>query len=90
MQGANLLYNAATGLVLGLFFNRWPSAALTAASGWLLGEAMILTQPSGAEDALRRYREARLKPGGGLAALDWRVGVATAKDRFGVQLQLAF
>jgi hypothetical protein len=90
MQGANVVYNLATGLVLGLFFDRWPSAALTAVSGWLIGEVMILTQPTGAQDALRLYREGKARSGEGLAALDWHVGVAMAPNHVGVRFQLAF
>jgi hypothetical protein len=90
MQGANVVYNLATGLVLGLFFDRWPSAALTAVSGWLVGEVMILTQPTGAQDALGLYREGKAHSGGGLAALDWRVGVAIAPSHFDLRFQVAF
>jgi hypothetical protein len=90
MQGANIVYNALAGLVLGLFFNRWASAAFTAATGWLIGEVMILTQPTGAEDALREYREGRLRTAPGTAALDWHVGVAMAPDRLGVGLRMVF
>lgn len=90
MQGANVVYNVLTGLVLGLFFDRWPSAALTAATGWLLGEVMILTQPTGAQDALRAYREGKTLSGEGRAALDWRVGVAMAPHHVGLQLRVTF
>ncbi|WNG42272.1 hypothetical protein F0U61_33430 [Archangium violaceum] len=90
MRGANVIYNVLTGLVLGLFFDRWPSAAITAATGWLLGEAMILTQPTGAQDALRAYREGKALSGERQAAFDWHVGVAMAPHHVGLQLQLAF
>ncbi|MFL5354002.1 hypothetical protein [Archangium sp.] len=90
MHGANVVYNVLTGLVLGLFFDRWPSAVLTAATGVLLGEVMILTQPTGAQDALRAYREGKTLAGEGLAALDWRVGVAMAPHHVGVQLRISF
>lgn len=90
MQGANVVYNVLTGLVLGLFFDRWPSAALTAATGWLLGEVMILTQPTGAQDALRLYREGKALSREGLAALDWRVGMAVGPNHFGLQLRAVF
>lgn len=90
MQGANVVYNVLTGLVLGLFFDRWPSAALTAATGWLLGEVMILTQPTGAQDALRAYREGTIPSGEGRAALDWHLGVAMAPHHVGLQLRVTF
>ncbi|PTL82118.1 hypothetical protein [Vitiosangium sp. GDMCC 1.1324] len=90
MQTANVVYNVVTGLVLGLFFDRWASAAVTAATGWLLGEVMILTQPTGAQDALRLYREGKALSGAGLAALDWHVGVAMAPNHVGLQFRLTF
>ncbi|QRK06676.1 hypothetical protein JQX13_42465 [Archangium violaceum] len=90
MHGANVLYNVLTGLVLGLFFDRWPSAAITAATGWLLGEVMILTQPTGAQDALRAYREGKALSEEGQAALDWHVSVAMAPHHVGLRLRLAF
>lgn len=90
MQGLNVVYNVATGLVLGLFFDRWPSAAITAASGWLIGEVMILTQPTGAQDALRLYRAGMPTTPTGLAALDWHVGVTLAPNHAGLQFRIAF
>lgn len=90
MHGANVVYNVLTGLVLGLFFDRWSSAVITAVSGLLLGEVMILTQPTGAQDALRLYREGKAISGESLAALDWRVGVAMAPHHVGLQLRIAF
>ncbi len=46
MHGANLLVNVAAGLVLGLGYDRWDSAAITAGSGFVIGEAQILTAPT--------------------------------------------
>ena len=89
MHGANVLYNVLTGLVLGLVFDRWTSGAVTAVAGILIGEAMILTQLSGAEDTLRRYRA------GELSTLErprpaWGPQVTVASSRVGLQLRFTF
>jgi hypothetical protein len=90
MHAANVLYNVATGLVLGLFFGRWSSAVFTAVSGTLLGEVTILTQPTGAEDALRLYREGHLRPGEVATRPGWHLGVAWGAGGLGVGLRGAF
>lgn len=90
MHGANVLYNVATGLVLGLFFGRWSSAVFTAVTGTLLGEVTILTQPTGAEDALRLYREGSPRPTVGGAPPGWHLGVAWGADGVGVGLRGVF
>lgn len=90
MHGANVLYNLLTGLVLGLVFDRWTSGAVTAVTGILIGEAMILTQPSGAEDTLRRYRAGALSGSTGPPLPTWNLQVAVAPSRVGVQLRVSF
>lgn len=66
-----VLVNAAAGLVLGLGFDRWGQAALTAGSGIVVGEIMIWTQPMRSVDAWRRYQAGEL--GAPVASGDWMV-----------------
>jgi len=55
-HAGNLLVNGAIGLAAGLAGERWRSGALTFAIGFALGEAQILTQPTGLARDLERYR----------------------------------
>lgn len=51
MHAANAAVNLAAGLVLGLGYRRWDSAAITAISGIAVGELQILTAPKGLLEA---------------------------------------
>jgi hypothetical protein len=53
---ANVAVNLALGLLLGVGYDRWLSAAISAASGTAIGELMLFTQPTGAIDALEEMR----------------------------------
>ena len=63
VHAGNLLLNAGFGLVLGLGWQRWESAAWTFALGTALGEATILTQPTRLGHDLERYRAGDLASG---------------------------
>jgi len=58
----NVVLNAGVGLFLGLGFHHWGAGALNAISGSVIGEAIILTQPTGSIDDLRAYRAGALGP----------------------------
>jgi hypothetical protein len=58
----NAALNIAAGLVLGIFFHDWVSGVATAIVGAGVGEAMIWTEPNGAQDALKQYRTGDLSP----------------------------
>ncbi|MDC0712251.1 hypothetical protein POL68_27535 [Stigmatella sp. ncwal1] len=90
MHGASALYSLLTGLVLGLGFDRWSSGAFTAVTGLLVGEVMLLTQPSGAEDTLRRYRAGALSASRGPPVPTWHLQAAVAPSRAGLQLSMSF
>lgn len=45
MHAGNVLFNVATGLVLGLGWQHWESAAWNVGIGIVIGEAMVLTTP---------------------------------------------
>lgn len=61
MHLGNVLLNVGIGLVLGLGYGRWTSAAINMAAGTLVGELTILTSPnrliSGRERYLRGAKE---------------------------------
>ena len=61
-HAGGILFNLAAGLALGFGWDRWPSAVLQMASGIVIGEIQIYTQPVDAVEALRRYRAGDLSP----------------------------
>jgi hypothetical protein len=63
LHAGNVALNVGVGLFLGLGFHHWGAGALNAISGSLIGEAIILTQPVGTVDDLRRYRSGALGVG---------------------------
>jgi hypothetical protein len=69
----NVVLNAGVGLFLGLGFHHWGAGAWNAGFGAVVGEAIILTQPTGAIDSLDRYRAGSLDGG---AAPATAVGVS--------------
>jgi hypothetical protein len=56
----NVLLNTGVGLFLGLGYHHWGAGAWNAFGGSAIGEAIILTQPTGTITDLRRYRAAAL------------------------------
>ncbi len=60
MHGISLAYNAAVGLVLGLAFDRPVPANRLASIGAVIGELMIITQPTVMMRTLEDYRANRL------------------------------
>lgn len=46
LHAGNVLFNVALGLVLGLGYQHWSSAAINAAAGTAIGELMIFTLPT--------------------------------------------
>jgi len=77
MHSANLAVNAGVLLLLGLGFHHWKAGAINGVLGTAVGEAMILSQPTGAVDALDRYRAGHLEdPSEGATAQDARTGLS--------------
>jgi hypothetical protein len=60
----NVVLNAGVGLFLIVGFHHWAAGIWNAASGAVIGEVIIFTQPTGAIDSLRRYRDGDFDPGG--------------------------
>lgn len=61
-HAANVAINTGAFLFLGLGYHHWLSAAITGGSGVVIGEAVILTQPTGSIDDLARYQRGDLGP----------------------------
>ncbi|HXI58666.1 MAG TPA: hypothetical protein VNO55_21515 [Polyangia bacterium] len=59
----NVVLNTGVGLFLGLGYHHWGAGALNAISGSVIGEAIILTQPTGSIDDLNAYRSGALAGG---------------------------
>jgi hypothetical protein len=61
-HAANVAINTGAFLFLGLGYHHWLSATITGASGVVIGEAVIFTQPTGTMDDLVRYQRGDLGP----------------------------
>ncbi|MDB4966306.1 MAG: hypothetical protein JWN44_1995 [Myxococcales bacterium] len=91
MQAVTFLFNIGTGLVLGIAFDRWHSAAINMFLGAALGELQIVTQPTDAITLLRRYRAGDLAPGKeARASLGWHVAPTALRDGFGLAFGAAY
>ncbi|HVU49861.1 MAG TPA: hypothetical protein VHL80_04195 [Polyangia bacterium] len=62
---ANFALNAGVGLFLGVGFHHWGAGLFQFASGAVIGEVILFTQPTGAIDSLREYRDGELDGGAG-------------------------
>lgn len=89
MHGANVLLNAAAGLVLWLGFDRWESALITFASGTALGEVMIFTQPDSLEEDLQEYRRGKWSSDAP-APTEWQMAPWLIPEGGGIQLVAHF
>ena len=61
-HAANVAINAGALLFLGFGYHHWLSGTITGVAGVVIGEAVILTQPTGTIDALARYQRGDLGP----------------------------
>ena len=59
----NVVLNAGVGLFLIVGYHHWGAGVWNAANGAVIGEVIIFTQPTGAIDSLRRYRDGALDGG---------------------------
>jgi hypothetical protein len=92
MQAATLIFNFGTGMVLGMAYHRWDSAASNIVIGTALGELQILTQPTESVTLLQRYRAGDLSATkkSERAPLRWALVPSLGRDRVGLSLGLAF
>lgn len=86
-QAINLAVNAAFGVAVGLVERRWSTAALSAGGGWVVGEAALLSQPTGLVADLARYRSGQLASSEGPTPL---LRIAPLPGGVGASLALAF
>jgi hypothetical protein len=56
LHAGNVVLNVGVGLFLGFGYHHWGAGAFNAASGTLIGELIIETQPTDSIDDLRRYQ----------------------------------
>jgi hypothetical protein len=87
-HGGNIDVNAGIFLIMGAGFGHWTSATISLLTGIATGEIMILTQPTGALDALHAYRTGDLaSPADGT-----RIAVVplVTRDASGVVLVMSF
>jgi hypothetical protein len=64
-HAGNLAFNTGVALFLGLGFHHWTSGLINGGAGLVVGEALILTQPTRTIDDLRAYRAGDLAARGG-------------------------
>jgi hypothetical protein len=92
-QIGNLAVNAAFGAGAGLVDGRWQTGLVTFGIGWALGEAQILTQPTGLIDDAQQYREGNLGPNIGAplrAATSFPPAVGVFRLRGGAGISIAW
>ena len=75
MHAGNLAFNSGVLLFLGLGYHRWLSGVINGAAGAAVGEAVILTQPTGLIEDAAAYQRGELSTGlgraGGGSSLGW-------------------
>lgn len=75
IHAGNLAFNTGVLLFLGLGYGHWTSGIVNGASGAVVGEAIILTQPTGLTDELGAYNRGELSQSaqrdGARHALGW-------------------
>ncbi len=74
----NVALNVGVGLFLGIGYNHWGAGAFNAIGGSLIGEAIILTQPTETIADLRAYQRGDLGGERPVAALPTPLTIATA------------
>ena len=79
MHAGNIAFNTGVMLFLGLGYHHWTSGIINGASGAVVGETIILTQPTGAIRDLGAYNRGDLStPGAGNESLRRAVGLTYA------------
>jgi hypothetical protein len=86
----NFVINIAGGLVLGLGFNRWGAFGYVSLVGIAVGEVQVITQPTGAIQDLRRYKDGDLGDGKQAARLNWAVRPWAGRDGGGASVGFVF
>jgi hypothetical protein len=84
----NVLVNAGIGLILGLGYGRWKSAAISGGIGLAVGETNAFTQPHRLPTSLQTYRAGQLESGRAMAA--WSVTPLRMNGAWGVAVAVTF
>jgi hypothetical protein len=92
MTAATFAFNIGAGLVLGIAFDRWQSAAINMFVGAALGELQLVTQPTESVELLRRYRDGALTatPARHSSPVTWHLLPTASRDGVGLALALAY
>lgn len=90
MQTVIIGYNIGLGLIFGFAFHDWVAAGIAIGTGVAGSELMILTQPTDAIDALRRYRAGDLSLRVAPSTSYWIVAPDLGAGRAGVRVGMAF
>jgi hypothetical protein len=85
----SFLFNGGLGLLLSLGFDRFRAAAITTASGVVVGEIQIWSQPNNLREDLERYRIAHFAPVAAVARARWILLPSTSPG-YGLSLSGTF
>jgi hypothetical protein len=86
IHAGNLAFNLGVTLAMGFGFHNWQEGAIAGVVGAAIGEFQINTAPTGAIDALRRYRAADLASSGDRASLHLSLAPLAAPGLYGLAL----
>ncbi len=87
MQSVTLGYNIGLGLLIGFWLHDWTTAAITMATGTAISEVMLLTKPTDAIDAWRRYRIGDLRSTIRPSTSYWIVAPDISPERVGLSVR---
>jgi hypothetical protein len=90
MHLSTMLFSIGIGVVLGIGFDRWDSAALNVLLGAALGELQILTEPTDSIKLLDRYRAGNLTLNKYEKPVTWRLVPAPLHGGAGLFVLAAF
>jgi hypothetical protein len=90
VHAGNLAFNVGLAVLLGVGFNHWRTAGITAAVGTAVGEIEILSQPTSSVDALRRYRSGVLGGPTERPRLQWTLTPMLGTSTYGLQVAGSF
>ena len=91
MHAVTLLFNIGVGLLLGIGFDRWTSAAVNMFLGSGLGELQILTEPTESVALLDRYRAGDLGPRKqAQTGVHWQLAPSLERQGLGLAFALSY
>lgn len=90
VHAGNFAFNALLGIVMGVAFHRWETAAIVAPVGTAVGELQQATIVTHIDDTLARYRRGELGERPSSAPVGWTLIPRVGKDELGAAVGLAF